>query len=1180
MIDANEAVARVAYAVSENIAIYPITPASPMGEFADAWAAQGELNIFGAVPQVIEMQSEAGAAGALHGALQGGTLATTFTASQGLLLMLPNMFKIAGELTPAVMHVAARTVATHALSIFGDHSDVMAARMTGWAMLCAATPQEAHDFALVSHAATLLSRIPFIHFFDGFRTSHEINKVSMMSEELIAQALDWGAIVDHRRRSLDPDSPVIRGTAQNPDVFFQAREANNNFYSQTPSIVQSRFEWLFEKTGRRYQLFDYVGHPAARRVIVLMGSGCEAAEEAVERMVAQGDEVGLVKVRLFRPFCIQSFLGCLPSSTECMAVLDRTKEPGAVGEPLYEEVVCALSESEGRNVRRIIGGRYGLSSKEFTPAMVKAVFRELEKEAPKRHFTIGIHDDVTGLSLPWEPDDWQEDECVTTAVFYGLGSDGTVSANKNSVKIVGEETELHAQGYFVYDSKKSGAITISHLRFSPKPIRSTYLVRQARFVACHQFEFLRKIRVLDIAAPGATFLLNSPYSAADVWDYLPRDVQQTIVDKGLNVYVVDAQSLARQAGMPGRINTIMQTCFFALIGVLPTDVAIGKIKSAIEKTYTKRGRSVIDKNFEAVDAALAGLQPVVVPDTVTSQLEMVPAVTANAPEFEQRVTAAILSGHGDLLPVSAFPIDGTFPSGTARYEKRNIAEQIPVWEADICIECGLCALVCPHAAIRTKRFDSSRLEQAPAGFVGRNKPGSDSHLGEALVIQVSPEDCTGCGVCVDICPAKDKEVARRKAINMLDKREHLEQQKTYFQFVDELPDVDRSQVKADTVKGSQLLLPLFEYSGACAGCGETPYLKLMSQLFGDRAVIANATGCSSIYGGNLPTTPWSVDRQGRGPAWANSLFEDNAEFGLGLRLALNTKRERAEYLLRQVAPRLDGQLVQSVFEVLEQTHFDYSARRSQLDEVSNALQQVQHEYATELRSLLVNLVPRSMWIVGGDGWAFDIGFGGLDHVIASRHNVNIIVLDTGVYSNTGGQASKATPRAASAKFASNGRSVQRKDLGMLAVSYGGVYVAQVALGANPAQCVRAFHEAESFDGPSLILAYSQCIAHGIDMTTGMSHQKDLVKSGFWPLYRYDPREAHDGGHPFHLDSRKPSIPFKEVAAKEARFAMLMRSNPERAKRLLDLAQRDINETWHYYEQLAGVEREYSDLATV
>lgn len=1179
-VDGNEAAARVAYAASEVVAIYPITPASPMGELADIWSSSGEVNTLGTVPDVIGMQSEGGAAGALHGALQGGALATTFTASQGLLLMLPNMFKIAGELTAGVIHVAARSIATHALSIFGDHSDVMAARSTGFAMLASSSVQAAQDLALISHAATLKCRVPFLHFFDGFRTSHEINKIDLIEDQIIGDMLDRSAIAAHRQRSLDPDRPVLRGTAQNPDVFFQAREAVNPFYEQTSTIVQAEMDRLYELTGRRYNLFNYTGSSQATRVIVMMGSGCGAAREAVQRLIAEGEQVGLLEVLLYRPFHIAGFIEALPSSVERIAVLDRTKEPGAIGEPLYLDVVAALVEGwQGERLPQVFGGRYGLSSKEFTPAMAAAVLAHL-KHAPgssltaQRHFTIGIHDDVSLTSLPWDAELWQEPSDVIRAVFYGLGSDGTVGANKNSVKIIGEETPLYAQGYFVYDSKKAGAVTVSHLRFSPRPIEATYLIRQASFVACHQFDFLGRMSIVDIAADGATLLLNCPLDPQEVWQHLTCDVQEQIIAKHLRLFVVDADRLASDAGIAGRINTIMQTCFFALSGILPRDQAIEKIKAAIEKTYSKRGSVVVRKNFEVVDSALAGLHEVAVPQEVTSTIERLPPVSLDAPDFVSRITGKIIAGLGDLLPVSAMPIDGTFPTGTAKYEKCNIAQLIPIWDPDICIECGLCALVCPHAAIRSKRYSIEALDQAPNDFLFRS--GDAKHGDQAFTIQVAPEDCTGCGVCVDVCPAKSKEVAKHKSINMRPKAEHLEQEKSRFDTFMALPEIDRTLVKSDTVKGSQLLLPLFEYSGACAGCGETPYLKLLSQLFGDRSVIANATGCSSIFGANLPTTPWSKNAAGRGPAWSNSLFEDNAEFGLGLRMALDSNLAQATRLLQAHQHALDQDMVTELVASNPQSESDYAQQRARITQIQEELRAVDTDAARELSQLLNSFARRSLWIVGGDGWAYDIGFGGLDHALASGRDVNILVLDTGVYSNTGGQASKATPRAATAKFASDGREVRRKDLGMIAVSYGNTYVAQVAMGANPAQCIRAFHEAESYRGPSLILAYSHCIAHGIDMSTSMTHQKDLVKSGFWPLYRYDPRNARDGGHPFRLDSHKPSLPFKEVAMREGRFAMLVRSNPEQASRLLELAQHDINDTFHYYEQLAGVKRTYSD----
>ena len=1188
-VDGNEAAASIAHLTSEVIAIYPITPASPMGELADHWATRGRANIFGGVPEVVEMQSEAGAAAAVHGALQAGALTTTFTASQGLLLMIPEMFKIAGQLMPTVFHIAARSVATHALSIFGDHSDVMACRSTGWAMLAANSVEEVQDFALIAHAATLRSRVPFLHFFDGFRTSHEVNKVEQLTDDDVRWMIDESLVQEHRRRALNPDHPVLRGSAQNPDVFFQAREASNPYYEAVPQIVQAMMDRLAERTGRRYRLFDYLGATDAREVIVLMGSGVGAAEEAVERLVKEGHKVGLLIVRLYRPFDGANFVAALPPTVRRIAVLDRTKEPGALGEPLYQDVVTALAEywpadalhgdepspspslsGRGGPVE-VFGGRYGLASKEFTPAMVAAVFHHMRQERPKRHFTAGIYDDVTHLSLPWDSTWSVESDDVRRAVFYGLGSDGTVGANKNTVKIIGENTDLFAQGYFVYDSKKSGAITVSHLRFSPRPVRSTYLIDRADFVACHQFNLLEKIDVLNVAAEGATFLLNSPYPAERVWDRLPREVQQQIIDKRLRFFVVDGYDVARQAGMGGRINTAMQACHFALADLLPRERAIEHIKTAIRKTYGKRGESIVEQNFAAIDMALARLQEVPVSNEVTSQKQLRPPVVGTDSDFVQRVTATIIAGRGDMLPVSALPVDGTFPTATAKVEKRSIAAEIPIWDPTICIDCGLCALVCPHAAIRMKVFPEASLNGAPSSFA--TKPWKDKDLPDHLLtIQIAPDDCTGCGVCVDVCPAKSKEVVRHKAINMEPIGVHVERERANFEYFLGIPEFDRTKSKIDVVKGSQLLEPLFEFSGACAGCGETPYLKLMSQLFGDRAIIANATGCSSIYGGNLPTTPWTTNKDGRGPAWCNSLFEDNGEFGLGIRLAIDEQRSYAKFLLKDLAIPIGAGLVQALLEADQSSEDGIIEQRERVARLKQRLTEMNEPKARELASVADALVRRSVWIVGGDGWAYDIGFGGLDHVLANNRDVNILVLDTGVYSNTGGQASKATPRAATAKFAANGKGVRKKDLGMLAVSYGNVYVAQVAMGANPNQTLKAFLEAESYHGPSLILAYSQCIAHGINMTHGMTHQKSVVQTGLWPLYRYDPRSAHNGEHPFHLDSRKPTIPFAEFAQLEARFAMVARSDPQNAERLTALAQKDIDDQWHYYEQMAGVER--------
>ncbi|MCC9608352.1 pyruvate:ferredoxin (flavodoxin) oxidoreductase [Blastopirellula sp. JC732] len=1172
--DGNQAAAEVAYLTSEVIAIYPITPASPMGELADVWAGDDRPNVYGSVPRVVEMQSEGGAAGAVHGALQTGALATTFTASQGLLLMIPNMYKIAGELSPAVFHVAARTIATHALSIFGDHSDVMAVRATGWGMLCSSSVQEAHDFALVAEAATLESRVPFVHFFDGFRTSHEINKIERLSPDTILALIDQQRIAEHRQRSLDPERPALRGTAQNPDVFFQAREAVNPFYAATPAIVQRAMDKFAAETGRRYHLFDYVGAADADRVIVLMGSGCGAAEEAVAKQVAAGAKIGLLKVRLFRPWDAESLIQALPATVQRIAVLDRTKEPGAAGEPLYQDVITSLSECwSGAPLPHVIGGRYGLSSKEFTPSMVMAIFDELQQETPKRKFTIGIHDDVSGLSLKWDEDFDKEPDDVYRALFYGLGSDGTVGANKNTVKIIGKETPLYAQGYFVYDSKKSGSVTVSHVRFSPRPIDSNYLIHRAQFVACHQEELLLRMDVLERAADDGTFLLCTSQPPENVWNQLPDEVQRQIIEKRLKLYAIDGYRVAQEAGLGGRINTVMQTCFFALTKLMPIDEAIGHIKHSISTTYSKMGESVVERNFAAVDAAIENLHQITIPTEANSPYHRRPAVTSDATDFAQRVTAMMISGKGDLLPVSAMPVDGTFPTGTARFEIRSIAREIPIWDPDICIECGLCALVCPHAAIRMKNFDPTSLNgDAPSQFRTKPRTGKDAD-GQLMVIQVAPDGCTGCGVCVDVCPAHSKEVIRHKAINMSPKDEHLEVERANFEFYKQLPTTDRREVKLPTVKGSQAIEPLFEFSGACAGCGETPYLKLLTQLFGDRLLVANATGCSSIYGGNLPTTPWAHDCSGRGPAWSNSLFEDNAEFGLGMRLGVDQKRATAVDLLRQYQSEIGGDLAREVIQAIQHDDEGIHAQRQRIAELRERLQNTNQPAMSHLLELLDALVRKSVWIVGGDGWAYDIGFGGLDHVLASGADVNVLVLDTGVYSNTGGQASKATPRAAMAKFAAQGKPNRKKDLGMLAVSYGNVFVSQIAIGANPAQTIRTLVDADSYHGPSLILAYSQCIAHGIDMTTGMTHQKEAVNSGFWPLYHYDPRLAHDGGHPFKLDSRKPTIPLKEFAAKEGRFAMLNQTSQAHAQRLLELAQRDIDDQWHYYEQMGHIERE-------
>jgi pyruvate-ferredoxin/flavodoxin oxidoreductase len=1168
--DGNEAAALVAYALSEVIAIYPITPASPMGEHADAWAATERRNLWGAVPEVVEMQSEAGAAGALHGALQAGTLATTFTASQGLLLMLPNMFKIAGELTPNVIHVAARALATHALSIFGDHSDVMAARTTGYAMLASSSVQEAHDFALVAHAATLRSRVPFLHFFDGFRTSHEVNTIELLGDDDLTAIVDDEVIAGHRARRLRPTAPVVRGTAQNPDVFFQAREASNGYHASVPGIVAEVFDELDARTGRRYGLVDYAGAPDAEQVLVIMGSGSGAAAEAVEQLVADGRKVGLLTVRLFRPFPVDAFVAAVPPSTRSIAVLDRTKEPGSVGEPLFQDVVTALAGA-GRSDIRVIGGRYGLGSKEFTPAMAAAALDEARRPDPRPRFTVGIVDDVTHLSLDVDQS-FRVPTRSRSAVFYALGSDGTVGANKESVKIIGAQPGHHAQGYFVYDSKKSGSLTVSHLRFGEQPITSTYLVDRADFVACHQFGLLDRVDVLERAELGATLLLNAPYPADELWSHLPAAVRHEIRARQLRVFTIDAGRIARELQMPGRINTVMQPCFFALADVMPIEIAISAIRESIRHTYERRGALVVERNLAAVDVALAALQEVVVPDedeldTTAGSFDW---ASADERQFVARVTAAMIAGKGDLLPVSALPVDGTFPTGTARVEKRKLATELPIWEPDLCIDCGKCAIACPHAAIRMKVFPAGTLPAVDEPL--QRKPFRSRDLPDhELTIQVAPDDCTGCGVCVDVCPAKDKTEVRRKALNMLDAATHRDRERARWEHFLTLPELDRSLVPHDSVKTSQLLQPLFEFSGACSGCGETPYLKLLTQLFGDRLVVANATGCSSIYGGNLPTTPWSSNADGRGPAWANSLFEDNAEFGLGIRLGIEHHQREAARLVDQLAGPIGVELAAALLAHPQPTEGDIAVQRRRVDELRARLAGVDDPRARRLELIADELVRSSTWIVGGDGWAYDIGYGGLDHVLSSGRNVNVLVLDTEVYSNTGGQASKATPLGAIAKFATAGKATGKKDLGAVARSYGNVYVAQVALGGSDIQTVKALLEADAWDGPSLIIAYSTCIAHGIDMATSMTHQKDAVRSGYWPLYRYRP-SLDDDQHPFQLDSSAPAVPLREFAMQEARYAMLARTDPERSRQLMAVAQAAVDERWRYYEQLAGVTR--------
>ena len=1174
VVDGNEAAAAVAHRLSEVIAIYPITPSSPMGELADSWSAHGRCNLWGAVPQVMEMQSEAGAAGAVHGALQAGALATTFTASQGLLLMIPNMYKIAGELLPFCMHVAARTLATHALSIFGDHSDVMACRATGFALLASGSVQEAQDLAAIAHMATLRSRIPFLHFFDGFRTSHEVAKIEALSEDDLRALVDEATVLEHRGRALTPDHPVLRGTAQNPDTFFQAREAANGFYAACPIQVQEAMDRFGARTGRRYRLFDYVGHPEAERVIVMMGSGGETAHETVEAMVAKGQKVGLVKVRLFHPFSVADFRSALPRTVRALAVLDRTKEPGAVGDPLYLEVLAALSETEaeGHDVAaapRVVAGRYGLSSKEFDPAMVLSIFEHLKAERPRNHFTIGIRDDVTHASLDYDAGLDIEAPDVTRAVFYGLGADGTVGANKNSIKIIGEDTPFFTQGYFVYDSKKAGATTVSHLRFGPRPIRSAYLVKQAGFVACHQFEFVDKVDMLEHAAPGGIFLLNAPYGPAEVADHLPREMQEAIVDKQLRVFVIDAYKVARDAGMGGRINTVMQVCFFALSGVLPRSEAIARIKGAIEKTYGKRGPEVVKRNFAAVDGALAHLHEVPSLSQVTATRRRPPLVADEASDFVKRVTAVMMAGKGDLLPVSAFPVDGTWPVGTARFEKRNLAVDIPVWDPRVCIQCNQCALVCPHAAIRAKIYPADAVAGAPLTFKSDDFRSADLH-GLKYTIQVAPEDCTGCTLCVQVCPAKDKKNPRHKAIDMAPQRPLREAERDNYAFFLDLPERDRAALGHLDLKTSQFLEPLFEYSGACAGCGETPYLKLLTQLFGDRTLIANATGCSSIYGGNLPTTPYATNREGRGPAWANSLFEDNAEFGLGFRLAVDSHREQAAQLLTLMRGEIGERLVFDLLEAGQDDEAGIAAQRDRVLALRARLAPLVGAEARRLETLADYLVRKSVWLVGGDGWAYDIGFGGLDHVLSGTRNVNVLVLDTEVYSNTGGQQSKATPLGASAKFAEAGKETPKKDLGLLAMSYGHVYVARIAFGAKMSQTVQALQEAEAYPGPSLVIAYSHCIAHGYDMALGVEQQKLATSSGVWPLYRYDPRRPAKGEPPLHLDSGPPRTPVLDYMRNEGRFRVVEKTNPERFKRLLKAAETQTRQRYAVYQQLAGM----------
>jgi pyruvate-ferredoxin/flavodoxin oxidoreductase len=1173
-IDGNEAVARVAYRTNEVIAIYPITPASSMGELSDEWASQHLPNLWGTVPTVVEMQSEGGAAGAVHGALQTGALTTTFTASQGLLLMIPNMYKIAAELTPFVLHVAARSLATHALSIFGDHSDVMAARATGFAMLCSNSVQEAHDFALIAQATTLGARVPFVHFFDGFRTSHEVNKIELLSDDVMRAMIDEDLIAEHRRRRLAPEHPVIRGTAHNPDTYFQARERSNPFYIATIDVLEEMFKRFELITGRRYHLFDYFGAPDAERVIVLMGSGVETAKETAKYLNAQGERVGVIAVRLFRPFSTLHFLEALPKTTKAIAVLDRTKEPGATGEPLYLDVMSALYEGmDKQQLPKVVGGRYGLSSKEFTPAMVKAVFDNLKSDTPKNHFTVGITDDITHTSLEVDDSFSIESDDVVRAVFYGLGSDGTVSANKNSIKIIAENTDHYAQGYFVYDSKKSGSMTISHLRFGTHPISAPYLIKDAQFLACHQWQFIERYDMLKRLKKGGTFLLNAPYPPDEVWNKLPRRVQEELIEKEVKFFVIDAYKVARENGMAGRINTVMQTCFFAISGALPREEAIAEIKAAIRKTYKKKGEEVIAKNIAAVDDTLAHLYEVNIPNKATSTIEMLPPVSPDAPDFVADVLGKIILGDGDSLPVSCFPMDGTYPVGTAQYEKRNLAQEIPTWDSSLCIQCGKCAMICPHAAIRVKVYEPAILANAPEGF--KSTEGKDrSWQGLNYTIQVAPEDCTGCSLCVDICPAQSKTVPNHKALDMTPQAPIREREKKNWEFFLEIPEYDRRNINVSVIKQQQLQQPLFEFSGACAGCGETPYLKLLTQLFGDRAIVANATGCSSIFGGNLPTTPWSKNKEGYGAAWANSLFEDNAEFGYGFRISIDKQREFAIELLKAHATEIGETLVSEIINAPQKTEAEIYDQRQRVEALKARLREFESDWAKRLLEIADMLVKKSVWIVGGDGWAYDIGYGGLDHVLSSGKNVNILVLDTEVYSNTGGQASKATPRSAIAKFAASGKAARKKDLGLMAMTYGNVYVASIAIGARDEHTLRAFLEAEAYEGVSLIIAYSHCIAHGIDMHEALHHQKTMVESGQWLLYRYNPELIAKGENPLRLDSKPPKTPVKSFLESENRFKQLEKLHPDEAEKLFAEAQHDAETRYHLYEFLAS--RKFSE----
>jgi pyruvate-ferredoxin/flavodoxin oxidoreductase len=1186
MVDGNAATAQVAHAVSEVCAIYPITPSSSMGEMADELSAAGVTNIWGTVPDVVEMQSEGGAAGAVHGSLTSGALTTTFTASQGLLLMIPNMYKIAGELTSAVLHVSARSLACQGLSIFGDHSDVMAVRQTGFGMLASASVQEASDIALITHAATLASRIPFIHLFDGFRTSHEVQKIEQVSREVIRDMIDDKLVLAHRERGMTPDRPILRGTAQNPDVYFQGRETVNKFYDATPSIVQKCMDKFAKLTGRAYHLFDYVGAEDAENVVIIMASGAETTHEAVEYLAERGEKVGVIKVRLYRPFDVKALCAALPKTVKKIAVMDRTKEPGAVGEPLYTDICTALLEGQGEgllptdSMPKVIGGRYGLGSKEFTPAMVKGIFDNLKEDKPKNHFTVGINDDVTNTSIAYDASWLLEQEGTHECMFFGLGSDGTVGANKNSIKIIGADTDNYAQGYFVYDSKKAGAITTSHLRFGPKLIRSPYLCTKVDFTACHNFSFLEKYDMLSQAKKGSVFLLASPYSPEDVWDHMPDEVEKQIIDKEIQFYVIDAIKLAKELGLGSRINTIMQSCYFAISGILPSEKAIEALKNAIKKTYGRKGDEIVQSNYKAVDGALAALHEVKVPTAVASKVVKPPTVPAHAPDFVQNVTATIMRQEGDSLPVSAIPVDGTWPTGTTCFEKRNIATEVPEWDKSLCIQCTQCSLVCPHAAIRTKIYPPSDLDKAPAEFQSLEAKGKGFE-GMKFTVQVAPEDCTGCGVCVERCPGRErnketKEETGKRAILMVDQIPLREREEKNYEFFLSIPELDPSLADPATIKGSQLKRPLFEYSGACSGCGETAYVKLMTQLFGDRIYIANATGCSSIYGGNLPTTPYCTREDGRGPTWSNSLFEDNAEFGFGMRLAADKFVTYATELLTKLSSdeakcSISKDLAKEILEASQATQAEIEEQRERVAKLKDELKACKCADCDQMHSLADYLVTKSVWVLGGDGWAYDIGYGGLDHVLASGRNINVLVMDTEVYSNTGGQASKATPMGAVAKFAAAGKPMGKKDLAMISMTYGNIYVATIAIGSSPAQAVKAFVEAEAYDGPSIIIAYSHCIAHGIDMVDGLRQQKEAVQSGHWPLYRYNPQLSKEGKNPLILDSKEPTMPFSEHALKENRFRVLTKTNPENAKALLAEADKQVVAKYDLLKKLAGLE---------